>query len=107
MVKRQQRKSSTLTAPPPGVQPPEQPKQLAELMPDGTPCPPGGRWCPVLGRIVPIPPEALSGDETKRRQAVAQDRSIDFRIMTEPGPRWEPQPSVGGESWRGHTRRFE
>jgi hypothetical protein len=79
-----------------------------ELMADGSPCPPGGRWCPVLRRVVPIPQQALSGAETeRRRQAVNADRSTEFRIMNQPAGKGMPQPSVGGESWRGHTWRYE
>src|SRR5262249_60459064 len=38
------------------------------------------------------PAQALSGDETKRRMALVNaDREIVRKIMTEPGPRWEPQ----------------
>ena len=56
----------------------------------------------------PAPPGTVSGDEAKRRMArVNSDYATVHRIMTEPGPRWEPQPSLGREPWRGHTRRFE
>ena len=63
------------------------------------------------------PAQALSGDETKRRMALVNaDREIVRKIMTEPGPRWEPQfPaegrkcgqlfSVGGQcTFRGKAR---
>jgi hypothetical protein len=47
------------------------------------------------------PPPAVSGAEAeRRRQAVNARRDIDHKIMTEPGPRWEPQPSLGNEPWR-------
>jgi hypothetical protein len=48
----------------------------------------------VGGRLVGIPPVARSGDETKAAMdRVNNDRSIENRIMTERGPRFEPQPS--------------
>jgi len=41
------------------------------------------------------PAQALSGDETKRRMALVNaDREIVRKIMTEPGPRWEPPRPV-------------
>src|SRR5262249_7282299 len=43
------------------------------------------------------PAQALSGDETKRRMALVNaDREIVRKIMTEPGPRWEPQSPAEG-----------
>jgi hypothetical protein len=76
--------------------------ESVERMPDGTPCPPGGRWCSVRQRVVPIPPQALSGDETRRRQdAVNARRDIDHQIMNAPSRvSGEPAPSLGQESWR-------
>jgi len=66
-----------------------------ELMPDGTPCPPGGRWCPTLRRVVPIPPVAKSGAETKAAMDRVNDRSLDYKIMSEPSRvAGEPQPST-------------
>src|SRR5262249_35421402 len=45
------------------------------------------------------PAQALSGDETKRRMALVNaDREIDRKIMTEPGPRWEPQSPPRAEN---------
>ena len=45
------------------------------------------------------PPQALSGDETKRRMALVNaDREIVRKIMTEPGPRWEPQSPPRAEN---------
>src|SRR5215813_3337697 len=45
------------------------------------------------------PAQALSGDETKRRMALVNaDREIVRKIMTEPGPRWEPQSSPRAEN---------
>jgi hypothetical protein len=82
--------------------------ESVERMPDGTPCPPGGRWCSVRQRVVPIPPVAKSGAETKAQMARANDRSLDYKIMSEPSRvAGEPVPSLGNESWRGHTHRFE
>jgi hypothetical protein len=74
---------------------------------DGKALPPGAQI--VNGRIVPIPPQALSGDETRRRQdAVNARRDIDHAIMNAPSRvSGEPLPSLGNESWRGHTFRFE
>ena len=57
------------------------------------------------------PPQARSGAETKAQmERVNSDYATVHRIMTEPGPRWEPQPSTGNESWRypsqpGHLGR--
>src|SRR5262249_47798262 len=43
------------------------------------------------------PAQALSGDETKRPMALVNaDREIVRKIMTEPGPRWEPQSPAEG-----------
>jgi len=40
------------------------------------------------------PPQAVSGDEAKHRMArVNGNRALDFKIMTEPGRTWEPQPT--------------
>jgi len=55
------------------------------------------------------PAQALSGDETKRRMALVNaDREIVRKIMTEPGPRWEPQfPAEGrkcGQLFSGRAR---
>src|SRR5262249_7835319 len=45
------------------------------------------------------PAQALSGDETKRRMALVNaDREIVRKIMTEPGPRWEPQSPPRAEN---------
>src|SRR5262249_54030971 len=45
------------------------------------------------------PAQALSGDETKRRMALVNaDREIVRKIMTEPGPRWEPQAPPRAEN---------
>jgi len=45
------------------------------------------------------PAPALSGDETKRRMALVNaDREIVRKIMTEPGPRWEPQSPPRAEN---------
>ena len=45
------------------------------------------------------PAQALSDDETKRRMALANaDREIVRKIMTEPGPRWEPQSPPRAEN---------
>src|ERR1700752_4398863 len=50
------------------------------------------------------PVVAKSGAESEaQRQRVAADRATDFRIMSQPGRTWEPQPSVGRESWRAHA----
>jgi len=39
------------------------------------------------------PPQAVSGDEAKRRMAqVNADRGTVHQIMTEPGRRFEPRP---------------
>src|SRR5262245_26658705 len=46
-----------------------------------------------------VPAQALSGDETKRRMALVNaDREIVRKIMTEPGPRWEPQSPPRAEN---------
>src|SRR5262249_28301671 len=55
------------------------------------------------------PAQALSGDETKRRMALVNaDREIVRKIMTEPGPRWEPQSPPRAENavnfFRSSTR---
>jgi hypothetical protein len=81
-----------------------------ELMPDGSRCPPGGRWCPTLRRVVPIPPVARSGEETKASMARVNDRSLDYKIMSEPSRvAGEPKPSLGNESWRfpSHPRHWQ
>jgi len=45
------------------------------------------------------PAQALSGDETTRRMALVNaDREIVRKIMTEPGPRWEPQSPPRAEN---------
>ena len=45
------------------------------------------------------PAQALSGNETKRRMALVNaDREIVRKIMTEPGPRWEPQSPPRAEN---------
>src|SRR5262249_30336150 len=45
------------------------------------------------------PAQALSGDETKRPMALVNaDREIVRKIMTEPGPRWEPQSPPRAEN---------
>ena len=42
------------------------------------------------------PVVAKSGDETKRQQwEVNNNRTLDFKIMTEPGRSFEPRPSRG------------
>src|SRR5262249_25941107 len=47
----------------------------------------------------PLNAPALSGDETKRRMALVNaDREIVRKIMTEPGPRWEPQSPPRAEN---------
>jgi hypothetical protein len=73
-----------------------------ERMPDGTPCPPGGMWCPVRRRVVPIEPVARSGAETKASMdRVNARRDIDHKIMSEQSRvAHEPAPSLGNESWR-------
>jgi hypothetical protein len=79
-----------------------------ERMPDGSPCPPGGRWCSITQRVVPIPPVAKSGAETEAQRQRVNDRTLDYKIMTEPSRvSGEPSPSLGNESWRFHTWRFE
>ena len=46
----------------------------------------------VATSVLATPWQALSGDETKRPMALVNaDREIVRKIMTEPGPRWEPQ----------------
>jgi hypothetical protein len=77
-----------------GMRPgPDDPKPPVTI--DGKALPPGAQI--VNGRIVPIPPQALSGDETRRRQeAVNARRDIDHKIMTEPSRvTGEPEPSTG------------
>src|SRR5215469_10336326 len=53
------------------------------------------------------PAQALSGDETKRRMALVNaDREIVRKIMTEPGPRWEPQSPPRAENAANFFRWF-
>src|SRR5215813_6818702 len=55
----------------------------------------------IIGASPPLnaPAQALSGDETKRRMALVNaDREIVRKIMTEPGPRWEPQSPARAEN---------
>jgi hypothetical protein len=56
-----------------------------------------------------VPPQAVSGDEAKRRMArVNADRSVEQRVMNAPSVfRGEPQPSQGNEPWRVYTHLFE
>jgi hypothetical protein len=76
---------------------------LRGTKPRALPAPDGGAMKPLNAPVV-----AKSGAETKAQMArVNGDRSLDFKIMTEPGPRWEVQPSNGCESWRGHTWQYE
>jgi len=50
------------------------------------------------------PPQAVSGDEAKRRMArVNGDRGTVHQIMTEPGRRFEAQPRQQ-LPWRLHER---
>jgi hypothetical protein len=79
--------------------------ESVELMPDGSVCPPGGRWCPTLRRVVPIPPQARSGAETKAAMdRVNADKSPEYKIMNAPSSvSGEPAPSLGNESWRGNS----
>jgi hypothetical protein len=50
----------------------------------------------------------VAGDEAKARMArVNNDRSLEFKIMNAPVGRNMPQPSLGNEPWRGHTKIFE
>jgi hypothetical protein len=46
----------------------------------------------------PSPPSTDPALERMRR--VNSDIGTVHRIMNEPGPRWEPQPSLGNEPWR-------
>jgi len=63
----------------------------------------------VRHRVVPIPPVAKSGAETKASMERANaNRALDHQIMNAPSRvSGEPQPSLGNESWRGYTHRFE
>ena len=76
--------------------------ESVERMPDGSVCPPGGRWCPVLRRVVPVSPIAKSGAETKAAMdRVNANRALDHQIMNAPSRvSGEPEPSLGNESWR-------
>src|SRR5215510_6383309 len=54
---------------------------------------------PASSPPLDAPAQALSGDETKRRMALVNaDREIVRKIMTEPGPRWEPQSPPRAEN---------
>jgi len=80
--------------------------------PDGRPLPPGGQL--VDGKIVPIPPRAKSGAETRAQQdKVNADRATAHRIMTQPSRvSGEPTPSTplntygdSGFIWGGEKGR--
>jgi len=50
----------------------------------------------IDGKVVPIPPQALSGAETKRRADVVNGRrDIDYQVMNAPAGKNMPQPSTG------------
>jgi len=72
----------------------DNPKVPVTIDHEGKPLRPGSQMLPD-GRIVPIPPKALSGDETKRRMAKSNsDRAALHRGMTAPSRvSGEPQPS--------------
>jgi len=84
---------------------PDNPKPPVTI--DGKALPPGAQI--VNGRIVPIPPQAKPGHVTEaQRQAVNANRALDHQIMNAPSRvAGEPAPSLGQETWRGHTWRFE
>jgi hypothetical protein len=84
---------------------PDDPKPPVTI--DGKALPPGAQI--VNGRIVPIPPQAKPGHVTEaQRQAVNANRALDHQIMNAPSRvAGEPAPSLGQETWRGHTWRFE
>jgi hypothetical protein len=67
---------------------------------DGKALPPGAML--VDGKIVPIPPVARSGAETKASmERVNSNRALDHQIMNAPSRvSGEPEPSLGNESWR-------
>ena len=51
------------------------------------------------------PPSAPSTDPAlERMRRVNSDIGTVHRVMNEPGPRWEPQPSLGNEPWRFSRR---
>ena len=54
---------------------------------------------PATSSPLNAPAPALSGNETKRRMALVNaDHEIVRKIMTEPGPRWEPQSPPRAEN---------
>src|SRR5262245_16311596 len=90
----------------------DNPKAPVTIDHEGKPLRPGSQMLPD-GRIVPIPPKALSGDETKRRMAKSNsDRAALHRGMTAPSRvSGEPQPSSpmttygdSGFIWGGDKR---
>jgi hypothetical protein len=75
----------------------------ATVVPPQNDPPPGLRRVPGIHS-----PPALSGAETeRRRQSANARRDVDFKIMNQRIGRNAPQPSLGNESWRGHTKIFE
>jgi hypothetical protein len=100
---------NSLTAPPPDMPSPPAPSR---------PGPPPRSRATVDGKAAPpdskVPPGnwgTVNGDESKRRMAsVNNDRSLEFKIMSEPSRvSGEPQPSLGSESWRfpNEARRIQ
>src|SRR5262249_25322905 len=68
------------------------------------------RWlarpAPVTKRVDGGQPQAVSGDEAKRRMAaVNADRATPHRIMTQGGSEKFPQPDAGGFHWTGERGR--
>jgi hypothetical protein len=78
---------------------------------DGKALPPGAML--VDGKVVPIPPQAKSGAETRAQMdRVNARRDIDHKIMTQPAGKNMPQPSTpmttygdSGFYWQGGKGR--